>query len=358
MKEILKVEVLVPDKFVWWTLLALSADFLDHVREVSFVSEVSSSSDVVLADAHLLAGVVDSAKDKAKVIIVLWDGYQSYVECKPLIDQVYKTARHVELRVVGDPWHLSDNHALNCRPMFCQDAALYDERLLSSARMQKVSFDSQFSRLALINRSRLISLKVLMQILTGGLLTKYKRTRYVYCGQSGLLTLEKYAEQYGISRDEFVGELTGSDGELRFILRWISAVQTKSGYWANEMMLRALLRYVALRTLVASRKESIFLNLYPERNINAYQAGYLFRNHVFLDFGGINGGEAIYPRSADLLMHKRDVIRFEIQAAVEQLNSLSGRDEASMSEFVSSFKESVLSQLDRETAARATASRS
>ncbi len=356
MKEALKAEVLVPDQFIWWTLLALSADLLDDVREMSFVSDVSSSSDVVIADAHLLDRVVDSAKDK--VIIVLWDGYQSYVECKALIDKIYQTARDVELRVVGDPWHLTDNHALHCRPMFAQDASLYDETLLSPARMRKVSFGSQFAKLGVINRSRLISLKVLSQILAGGLRANYKRTKYVYCGQSGLSTLEKYAEQYGIRSDEFVGELTGSDDELRFVVRWISAVKAKSGYWANDMMLRALLRYIALRTLVASRKQSIFLNLYPERNLNAYQAGLLFRSHVFLDFGGINGGEAIYPRSADLLMHKRDVIRFDIQAAVEQLNCLSAHDETSVREFVSSFEKDVLLQLDRTPDLRAMESRS
>jgi hypothetical protein len=126
----------------------------------------------------------------------------------------------------------------------------------------------------------------------------------------------------------------------------MGAVHGKKGYWANQVVIRALLRFIALRTLATKLGNDLFLNFYPEPNINAYQAEMLFKSHVFLDFGGNQGDEAIYPRAADLLILKRKVIRFDLRASAIDLWNVRHIDQNSVKEFLRGYQEFVISTLD------------
>jgi hypothetical protein len=93
------------------------------------------------------------------------------------------------------------------------------------------------------------------------------------------------------------------------------------------------------------RSQEIFLNIYPDPNVNAYQAGTLFRKHTFLDFGGVNGDEEIYPRAADILFHQRETIRFDPREAMQRLREIDGNNDAAIDTFLTWYSQSILSRL-------------
>jgi hypothetical protein len=130
----------------------------------------------------------------------------------------------------------------------------------------------------------------------------------------------------------------------------VRALHEKKGYWANQIVARALLRFIALGILATGKKGDLFLNIYPEPNINAYQAGMLFKNHVFLDFGGSLGDEAVYPRAADLLLLKRKVIRFDLRTPAIDLWKVRHNDQNSVKGFLKGYQEFVISTLDHSAA--------
>ena len=90
----------------------------------------------------------------------------------------------------------------------------------------------------------------------------------------------------------------------------------------------------------------LFLNIFPDTNINAYQAGMLFKSHIFLDFGGSHGDETVYPRTADLLFLNRKVIRFDRRVSTTDLWNVRVNDRASIGGFLRRYQETVLSVLD------------
>jgi hypothetical protein len=126
----------------------------------------------------------------------------------------------------------------------------------------------------------------------------------------------------------------------------VAAIHQRPHQWTNGIVLRALLRSLALRSLAEARQQEIFTNIYPDPNVNAYQAGWLFRKHIFLDFGGINGDEAVYPRAADILFHQRRTIRFDRSEALQRLQSMDGSDPAASEAFLSWYGRSILAQLE------------
>jgi len=342
-----RVEILVPRAFEWWTFLALATDPFDRFDHLSVVSRLSDHSNIAVIDVSRLPEALPLLKDKASVIVVMFDGYHAYRERESLFLRLSELSGKIELRTVGEPMELTAHTRFDWRSLFTQQPEIYRNKEAISDWMRKVSFSRPFGKLMLIHRSKLISAKVLLQLIGQNRIQEYKRTKYVYCGDSGLATLEKHSAIYGIERgaipkDLGAGNLSVSD----LVSMWVNALHRTNGHWTNRIVMRALLRFIALNTLIANRGHELFLNFFPEPNINAYQAGMFFKNHLFLDFGGILGDEAIYPRSADMLLLNRRVIRFDLVPPALDLRRLEAGDLAGVDRIVKRYQDFVISAVD------------
>ncbi len=341
----LKADILVPKEFVWWAFLAFATDPLSPFEHIHFVSQLSDSSDVAILDSRLLPQDDVVVSKKRLTIVLLWDGYQSYLQRQSIIDHTRHVAQQFEVRVVGDTSELENKHSISCAPLFVQRSDVYDQSILSRERLKKFSFDEPFSRFALLHRSEMLSVKSFLHLATSRRLAKYKESEFVYCGQSGMATLQSYADEYGVGSVVFRDDAQARASERAFLSEWLSAMHRRPDHWANRIILRALLRVIALRWLSESHDQEVFMNIYPDPNVNAYQAGLLFKKHVFLDFGGINGDEAIYPRSADILFHRRRFIRFDLREAMRRLQEVNGSSDAASGEFLSWYAQAVFHRL-------------
>ncbi len=342
----LTAEILVPKSFVWWTFLALATDPSSQFEHLDFVSRISAESRVVVIDAGLLPETIHLLKDKALIIVILLDGYESYRQREALLLRAAQLARKVELRFVGELTASDIDSVFRWRPLFTQHPEAYNRRTIFSAGMDKVSFSRPLAKTALRHRSKLLSAKVLFQLIRAKRVHEYLRTRYVYCGHSGLTAMERYAADYGVERDGIPNDIVDRFCESEFVSRWVEALRRMEGHRANQIVTRALLRFIALRTLVTHIGNDLFLNIYPQPNINVYQAGALFKNHIFLDFGGSLGDEAVYPRAADLLLLNRKVIRFDLRTPAIDLWNLRPNDQAGIEGFLRRYQDFVISALD------------
>lgn len=338
----LTAEILVPKEFVWWTFLALAADPHSPFHRIHFISQLRAASDVAIIDSRLLPLDETLLQQKQHVAVLLWDGYQSYLQQQSAIDRVRQVAQQFELHVVGSSSELQDDHSITCRPLFAQQNGVYDKSILSAKSLSRFSFEDSRSKLNILHRSKLLSVKASLQLISDGRIAEYRQTRFVYCGQSGKETLKSYAADYGL--DSLAKPNDASEPE--FLSAWLAAIHRRPHQWTNGIVLRALLRLLALRRLAEARQQEIFLNIFPEPNVNAYQAGWLFRSHLFLDFGGINGDELVYPRAADILFHQRRTIRLDRSEALQRLRSMDGSDPAASEAFLSWYGSSVVSQLE------------
>jgi hypothetical protein len=339
-------EVLVHPAFEWWTFLALVTDPSNQFKHFSVVSKLSSASRIVITDVWLLAETMGLLKDKPLVIVILLDGYHSYREREALLLRAAQTAREVELRIVGDVKAGDIDSAFRWRPLFTQQPEAYRPKEILSRGMGRVSFSRPLAKAVLRHRSELLSAKVIWQLIQAKRVREYFQTKFVYCGHSGLTAMERYRADYGVDRAGLPSDPGENSCESRIVTCWVDGLHRMQGHWTNGIVIRALLRFLALRTLVKQIGSDLFLNIYPEPNINVYQAGALFRKHTFLDFGGSLGDEAIYPRSADLLFLERKVIRFDLRTAAVDLWNLKPNDEAGIEGFLRTYADFVISTLD------------
>jgi len=335
-------EVLVPKAFEWWTFLALATNPEHRFDELSFVPKIGSQSRTVVIDCHFLKEHMKFLRGKGRILVIFWDGCQSYLDnYSQLLDLAEGSARP-ELLFVGDlpPTELRTD--FDCRLLFSQDAGDYRPEWLFE--LAKIKSSRRFAKAGLKYRSLLISAKVLLQLLIYHRIKEYNGTNFVYCGDSGLAKLAGFCDGYGLSVAEFPRTLRDVFDETAFASQWLMAVRHLPGLWSNRFIMRSLLRFLALKALVDSNEKSIFLNIYPDPNINVYQAGLLFREHTFLDFGGAHGDERIYPRSADLLFLNRRSIRFDIRQPMEEWLDSNEMGPADVLPYIVRFREQILLQ--------------
>jgi hypothetical protein len=344
----LSTEVLVPRDKAWWTFLALSAEFSNQSSDVVFVRQASESAHALYVDAALISSLPRNLRADARVIVILWDGYQSFLEYGKSIDEVERRVEKLEIRTVGDP----SEWVQRCRGdsgrfklLFPQGKQLYNVEMLRQ-RMGIFSFPDHIAKMEIVHRSMLISGKVAIQLFLGGRCKEYLRTKYVFCGQTGLETLRKYCASFGMAIDRFGYPEGGLRCDEDFIADWIATILRNREHWASRIVTRGLFRLIALRALYKSKRNEIFLNIYPRVNINAYQTEMFFRRHYFLEFGGINGDEAIYPRTADIAFLGRKMIRFDSTTAIQRMMKLDDLDIPGLSSFIKWCGEEVTSRLE------------
>jgi hypothetical protein len=349
----MKAEVLVPRTHVWWAVLALAADSSDRFEEIRFVDRLTGSPEVIIVVPTSIDRVVDRIHEVSKVVILLWDGCRGYLEARPSIEKVRKRARQTELRVVGDIWAGEQGLPEGiCRHLFNQSSTAYDRRRLFSEVRKRFAFPTRLQKMAVLYRPQLIAGKVLMHLLTRNRFIEYLRTSYVFCGQSGLGTLRMLSMEFGIDPEECKYSSGGVECDRDFLLCWLNAIVSAKERLTRQIAAKSIVRLIALRKLRECFGEKIFMNIYPEPNINVYQAQGLFQRHVFFEFGGINGGEPIYPRTADILLQQRRMLRFDTETAVRNLLNMNKADSDAASVFVSLYEEEVLSTIRAHEARR------
>src|SRR6202000_309365 len=227
----LTADILVPKEFVWWTFLALSADPLNPFARMNFAPELSISSDVAIVDSRLLPHDDDLLRKKSRVAVLLWDGYQSYLEHQELIDHARLLCPPFELHVVGSTSQIEARHSFLCKPLFVQSGGMYNKNIFPPERFRRFSFQGRHSRLALQNRSKVVSLKALSQLVTSRRLQQYTQTHFVYCGQSGLERLRSYAADYELGSITFPTGMAAESSERLFFSKWVTAIFRPPALW-------------------------------------------------------------------------------------------------------------------------------
>lgn len=318
------MEVIVNQRFVWWTYVALSCKEELRGARFTFRNKLSSKGNTKIIDSRIFASNArgDSLCNCNRVAILLWDGYQSYAEIKELIRENSKEFHIVfELWVVGDLDDIANESKLKTCYLFDQTPTNYDFNWLRSREnTQRFGFQSVWQYLLVRYRDYLISGKVGVQLIRQKKIISYKSTNFLFCGQSGEETLHAHlgTSTSNRARERFKPE---SEGDVcALILSSIRYLEHIDGSWKKTIVARALIRYLAIWCLKQESRD-VFLNIFPEPNINAYQARVLFSKHVFLDFGGINGGEVIYPRTADLGLFGRRIAKLDTDALVTKIHT-------------------------------------
>jgi len=127
-----RAEVLVPRGKAWWTLLALSADFPQTIPELRFVREASGVARALYVDAALISSLPKQLQADTQVTVILWDGYQSYLEYKDVISELKTHVRSLRIRAVGDPseWDKYSCDSESCGLFFPQCEQLYSREML------------------------------------------------------------------------------------------------------------------------------------------------------------------------------------------------------------------------------------
>lgn len=73
------------------------------------------------------------------------------------------------------------------------------------------------------------------------------------------------------------------------------------------VIFKSILRYAILLSL--QKQGKIYLIQYPNSYLSLYNTR-LYKKHLFLDFGGINGYEKVYPRMADIIFNRLKYYQF------------------------------------------------
>ena len=348
-----RIEVKVPKELVWWTSIALASRHPDVADDFRFVSKPSGTATTLIIDFKSLSAICTEVPPITRLVALLWNGYESCLELRAGFPGDLEKFNGLETMIVGDvaAGDACKRCSIPCSRLFPQDMEQYRwSRTLSRIRQYSTSFPP-INRFLLLHRPLVISGKVLVQLFVQRRLTEYARTRFVFCGQSGWTTLTRYARHYGLSCRTHGLNNDGLGATDAFLLGWLEALRCRDRDWTWRVVGRALLRLIAIRTIHRSCGKRLFLNLVPKSSLNAYQAGALFKKHVFLEFGGIHGDELVYPRTADLAIFGRQVLRFDTRASLEELSSIRSEDPLVLHRFLKSYEQQIVSTLETHPAA-------
>lgn len=297
------VEVLVPRQFQWWTFLALSVRSDLQDKSIKFVRNFSLSRGPKVIDSQFLHRELHLLHNDLPTRIICWDADQSLSEIQGSIkDFIWKD---IALWTVGniDPCPMRNEF------LFEQSAARYDARyLFSNKNISRFEFPNALGRLMIVRRMSFITAKVILQLVTKRQLTKAIAAQVVFCGQSGRETLRKYCSLS--PEDERVldnVQCCAFDQVLSVIRKCLQQAEACSSDKIKPVIIRSAVRFFSL-CIVASSNLRTFFTFHPEANINLYQSK-LLKHATFLDFGGINGSEHIYPRSADIILSNKQTVR-------------------------------------------------
>jgi hypothetical protein len=302
------LHVVVPRQFYWWTALALIAKedlrtFHIHLRESIPVEPVSN----LIVSSHYMreVGAVDALRRATSAALLCWDGLQNVRVWQSLHVDATDMARVGYFGVGCNRFTVQESL---WRPLYDQNDALYrGARPFDSPRLV---VDGWAQRRALTWRRPLITLKHARQRPRDVLAP---RPRLVFAGQSGRWTLQhlipsptsaivRQAMREIHSFEQFRQNMSFS------LLDLVGALRGEEGLRGNDWYLaaKALLRLETLAQLVRQTDRHTLL-FYPAKNVNVYQSA-LRSDDIYLDFGGMNGDERIYPRYADLLVGKRTAV--------------------------------------------------
>ncbi|TRZ76717.1 MAG: hypothetical protein D4R94_04365 [Chitinophagaceae bacterium] len=97
--------------------------------------------------------------------------------------------------------------------------------------------------------------------------------------------------------------------------------QTNLKVQRETIIFKSLFRFILIRLLI--KQGLITIIKYPEEYIRIYNSNW-YNRHTFIDFGGVNGYEKIYPRVADMIYNQLPFVQFdqEEMKLCQQKNSI------------------------------------
>lgn len=305
------LDVLVGRPYMWWALMAVLTNPRYENMDIAMLDEPRSGSGDLMVSSHLVSvsGMSEELRRRRSAEVILWDGQRSFDELLGKLPAEAIELWTASLAVVGqDP-----SSALAKMPhhlLFTQSAAAYNDfpKRLGNL-MERVTMPG---RARLIIKHRLLGVAA-KHLLADPIPTLANRREIVFAGQSGRISLQHLLNTEKRDAARLIREMQNFESlgkpiafpiehAIELVLKQESLVADR-----RRVALRALYRAYALSAVrdVGLPVRYIF---YPHRNINIYQSPLLSRA-VYLDFGGVNGDEQIYPRAADLLALRKDAHR-------------------------------------------------
>jgi hypothetical protein len=307
------LNIVVPRTFFWWSALAVLADpAFDRYRSVRFSSTLpQDEGDVWISSELAEEANREALADRESLSILLWDGWQSHrrltaaarVKHSDLVDRVTYLA-------VGDSRLGRFPGGPASRLLFVQDERRY-RGLPHRIRAEGARLVS--------TRSESLTMRHRVGLLTAKHALREPRSvvqdprQVIFAGQSGRITLSRHPGASEGVRARFLQEVlefeTGTGRISTSIPEAVRAFLGEPGPAddAAALMINALTRVFVLERIARADIAHRML-FFPHSNVNIYQSR-LLPSSVYLDFGGMNGSELVYPRYADLLALGKTVAR-------------------------------------------------
>lgn len=327
------LDVVVPKQFNWWAALAMLLNpRYDEFSRLRFRDSIPiDAPDNLAVSSHLLRYPLSriALRQANHAEVLLWDGLRDFGESAHEIATLRQARGQLQVSAVGRNRHL--------------DAAIAYDLLYAQDLDRYRNFDASYSfylsraevvegvaeRWRLRHRRSLITVKHAFQRPAD---VGSRRRELVFAGQSGRLTLGAAAalttplmQRFVTALREFEVSRRSLDVPLEAVVHHLLVEQSLRGYgWflAAKSVTRAYL-------LEALHRAGLPCNFtfYPAANVNVYQSR-LLRKGLYLDFGSANGEEEVYPRSADLLIADKEVLRLVAPPTILYADSLASRDTA------------------------------
>lgn len=309
-----------PRQYHWWLAMALTTNpaYRGFARvELNQRAPLGGEDLLLVASDVVTPSWLQSRPEveRGPAHVVLWDGAKSFAQlCSRLAEGGRAPGPHWRYACVGDvPDGLTEQQVYRVLSQDEDDYHDYPRRFRREVT-RRLHADPR-TKARLLARPHLVSAKHLAQ--EPGRIAR-NGSEFVFAGQSGRMSLEYLADVaassgrpttallalIGQARDlERGGTLTTDLDDMAERLVDEGAL---SGSGAM-LVVRSLLR---LHTLDQLRRAGapLVTHFYPHAMVNIYQSRWLPRNR-YLDFGGMNGSERVYPRAADLLVREKAIVR-------------------------------------------------
>ena len=302
----------------WWAFLALRSN-------PALAAHLNAAETAVLFDSATdLARLQRQRSTRTLYAYVLWDGYTTQADLD-VLEGTLSASNSLEVLCVGDP-----NRLQACRypvwSLFVPGELRFDAPLL---------FGSDSRRQLAIARLKALSMpfKNLRQqgsATRAGVDLLFGKKRLVFCGSHGLnpKVLYQLSQRHGVNPEslrDFEDDTYTQDVSLEVYASSLNRQGLRLGelYGSGQVddIFFTSAMHLLFRDYILRRIRAEGLPLYSNgyasgRNINVYTTPF-YRQHAFLDFGSVVG-DGNYPRRADLLYYRKQVVAVALDAGVQE----------------------------------------
>ena len=304
---------------LWWAFLALRSN-------LDLASDLQSHAAVVLFDeASAFPRLQAQRPVRTEYCFVLWDGYITDADLASLRTRLL-AGNTLQLLCVGDPGRVQPG-PFSVRSFFAAGPLQFHAPVPLDLRSRL--------QLALARLKALtMPLKNLRQQSSdwrAGIALLFGKKQLVFCGSHGLnpKVLYQLSERHNVDPsllrdvedDSQAAELPHELHEDLLRRNGLRLAELFREGKIEEIFFTSAV-HLLFRDFVLRRVRAAGLPLYSNayasgRNINVYTTPF-YRQHAFLDFGSVVG-DGNYPRRADLLYYRKQMVVFALQASSDGL---------------------------------------